>query len=66
MLSESAQEAVQLREDIVGVTAINEAFPIVMDKPAVDIWTSFLVTPVVLLPAPDWYTDYKTLKYDLC
>ncbi len=57
MLSDSGQEAVQLRQDIAGVTAINEAFPTVMNKPAVDIWTSLLVTSVIPLPAPDWYTD---------
>lgn len=37
MLSDSGQEAVQLRQDIAGVTAIDEAFPTVMDEPAVDI-----------------------------
>lgn len=36
-LSDSSQEAVQVRQDIAGITAINEAFPTVMDKPAVDI-----------------------------
>lgn len=37
MLSDSGQEAVQLRQDIAGVTSINEALPTVMDEPAVDI-----------------------------
>lgn len=31
------QEAVQLRDDVVGVVAIDEALPAVVNEPAVDI-----------------------------
>lgn len=46
------EEAVQGGDDVAGVMAIDEAFPAVMDKPAIHIRTLLLIPPVVLLLAP--------------
>lgn len=50
--SDRGEEAVQVRDDIAGVMAINEAFPAVMDEPAVHIRALLPFPPVVLLRAP--------------
>ena len=55
--SERREEAVERRHDVVGVVAVDEALPTVVDEPAVNVWAASLITPVVLLPAPDTHTQ---------
>lgn len=50
--SELRQEAVELRDDVVAVVAVDEALGAVVHEPAVDVGAPPLITAVVLLPAP--------------
>lgn len=46
------QEAVESWDEVVGVMAVDEAFATVVDEPAEDIRSTFIIPSVVLLPAP--------------
>lgn len=52
-VSERLQEAAEVRDDVVGVVAVDEALPAVVYEPAEDAGAAFLIAPVVLLPTPE-------------
>lgn len=49
--------AVEVRDNVVHVVAVDEALRTVVYEPAIDVCAVPFVAPVVLLPAPDRHTD---------
>lgn len=59
------QEAVEARDDVVGVVAVDEAFTAVVDEPAVNVCAQLVVLPVVFLPAPETQTQTYIIRKNM-
>ena len=50
-------------DDVACVVVVDEAFPAVVDEPAVDVGALLPVLSVVLLPSPERHNEFHQLLY---